>query len=383
MKEWQAVGGVATAHRVWGWTLKPTLLIAFLFVSLTGWAARAAQDPAYIVVDVGRGVVINSDNANKLWAPASLTKMMTAYLTFKALQSGQLTFSSAVVVSKKALAEPPSKMGYKVGTVINVDNALKMMIVRSANDIAMAIAETLGGSEARFVAMMNAEAARLGMNGTHFANPNGLPATGQVTTARDLAVLARALWMDYPQYREYFRIPAIRAGRKVLKSYNTLLEHYRGSNGLKTGFICASGFNIAATATRNGRTLLVVVLGETSSDARAETAARLLDRGFSGLFGGAFGQKLSSFQTRPAPGGPVNLRKEICETKRAPQKLAGNSALGPRFVLMEPVPVFTGKADPVKPSGGGATGGGVPSTVNLPLPRPRPPYPAGAELILQ
>lgn len=368
--------------------MRLTLLIAITIVSLTGWAAHASQDPAYIVVDVGRGVVVNSDNANKLWPPASLTKMMTAYLTFKALQSGQLKFSSPVVVSKNALSEPPSKMGYKVGTVINVDNALKMMIVRSANDIAVAIAETVGGSEAKFVAMMNAEAARLGMNGTRFANPNGLPASGQVTTARDLAVLGRALWMDYPQYREYFRIPAIKAGPKVLKSYNTLLEHYQGANGLKTGFICASGFNIAATATRNGRTLLVVVLGEVSSDARAETAAQLLDRGFSGLFGGAFGQKLSSFQTRPAPGGPVNLRKEICETKRAPQKTSGKSALGPRFVLMSPVPVYTGGADPVSAqSGGGGTrtsgGGGVPSTANLPLPRPRPPYPAGAELSLQ
>lgn len=358
--------------------MRLTLLVAVFLLSFAGWSARADQGPAYIVVDVGRGVVLNSDNANKLWPPASITKVMTAYLTFKALRTGQLTLTSPVVVSKNALAEPPSKMGYKVGTVINLDNALKMMIVRSANDIAVAIAETVGGTESRFVAMMNAEAARLGMNGTHFVNPNGLPASGQVTTARDLAVLSRTVWMEFPQYREYFRITAIKAGRKTLKSYNTLLETYRGTNGMKTGFVCASGFNIVASATRNGRTLMAVVLGETSSLARAETAAELLDRGFNGLFSSFRGQNLATFQSRPAPGGPVNLRKEICETKRPPDKPSARSALGPRFVLMEPVPVFTGNADPAA----SATSGARP-TANIPLPRPRPPYPAGAQLILQ
>ena len=189
-------------------------------------------------------------------------------------------------------------------------------------------------------------------------------------------MLARAVWMDYPQYREYFRIPAIRVGRKTLKSYNTLLEHYRGTNGMKTGFVCASGFNIVASATRNGRTLMAVVLGETSTDARAETAAQLLDRGFSGLFSGILGQNLATFQTRPAPGGPVDLRKQICETKHPPEKPSAKSALGPRFVLMEPVPVFTGQADPQRRRRTDAAPAAR-TTANIPLPRPRPPYPAG------
>lgn len=347
-------------------------MIAILLFPLIGESARAYQDPAYIVIDVGRGAVIAHSNSNKKWPPASITKVMTAYLTFKALSSGQLSLTSPVVVSANALAEPPSKMGYKVGTVINVDNALKMMIVRSANDIAVALAETVGGSESQFVAQMNQEARRLGMNGTHFVNPNGLPGAGQESTARDLAVLARAVWMDYPQYRDYFSISAIRVGAKTLKSYNTLLEHYRGTNGMKTGFICASGFNIVASATRNGRTLMAVVLGETSANARAETAAQLLDRGFRGLLSGILGQSLASFQTRPAPGPAVNLRKEICETKRKPEKVA-RSALGPRFVLMQPVRVVTGNADPV----GSRAASGRPE-VNIPLPRPRPQYPAGA-----
>ena len=164
-----------------------------------------------------------------------------------------------VTVSAHALAEPPSKMGFPVGTAINFDNALKMMLVHSSNDIAMAIAETVGGNEQRFVAMMNAEAARLGMNSTRFDNPNGLPDESQHTTARDLAVLARAIWVEFPEYRSYFSIPAIKSGRRVLRSQNILLERYHGTNGMKTGFICSSGFNMVVTATRNGRTLLVVV----------------------------------------------------------------------------------------------------------------------------
>ena len=356
--------------------MRLTLLIAILFVSFSGWPVRADQDPAYIVVDVGRGAVIGHRDSDQRWQPASLTKLMTAYLTFKALQSGQLKLTSPVVVSAHALAQPPSKMGYKVGTVINLDNALKMMIVHSSNDIAMAIAETVGGSEAGFVALMNQEANRLGMNSTHFVNPNGLPAAGQATTARDLAVLTRAVWMDYPQYREYFRITAIRVGAKVLHSYNTLLEHYHGTNGMKTGFICASGFNIIATATRNGRTLMAVVLGETSADARAETAAQLLDRGFNGLLTGVLGQSLAGFETRPAPTPAVDLHDQICGKRRARTAATTNSALEPRFVLMDPVRVFTGNADPVP---GQPAAAAAQRTVDIPLPRPRP----RAELVSQ
>ena len=351
--------------------MRLTLILTIILVVLAPAGARADQEPAYVVVDVGRNVVINSRYANKKWPPASVTKIMTAYLTFKALQSGRLKLTSPVVVSKNALSEPPSKMGYKVGTVINVDNALKMVIVRSANDIAVALAEAVGGSESNFVAMMNQEARRLGMNGTRFVNPNGLPASGQYTTARDMAVLSRAAWMDFPQFREYFAISAIRVGAKVLRSHNTLLTRYKGSNGMKTGFICASGFNVVATATRRGRTLMVVVLGSPSAAERAELAASLLTRGFNGLLSGMRGQKLSSFKAQPAPGNPVNLRKQICETKRKPVKPT-RSALGPKFTPMKPVRVTTGNADPV-----GSRATARPAPVNVPTPRPRPNYRGG------
>jgi D-alanyl-D-alanine carboxypeptidase len=342
--------------------------------------AFGAQSPAHIVVDLGAGTVIAHKDAAKLWHPASVTKLMTAYVTFKAMKAGAITSETRVVVSQHALNEPPSKMGYKVGTDMTLDNALKMMIVRSANDIAMAIAETVGGSESGFVAKMNEEARRLGMASTVFRNPNGLPNEAQVTTARDLAVLTRAIWVEFPEYREFFKIPAIKAGKKILRSHNTLLERFRGANGMKTGFICASGFNMVATATRSGKTLAVVVLGSDSSKDRAELAAKLLQDGFRPKLLGGNRPALAGFRSTRAPGPPVNLKEQICgkrkkqEGENEPQ-LAGafnRSALEPRFVLMAPVPVTTGIA--AKKDGGKKPGGGIP------IPRPRPPMPGDSAM---
>jgi D-alanyl-D-alanine carboxypeptidase len=355
---------------------------------LAGLRTEAATAPAYIVVDVNAAAVIAHSNADKLWYPASVTKLMTAYLTFEALKAGRLKLTSPVKVTANALAEPPSKMGFRVGTVMTVDNALKMMIVRAANDIAVAIAETVGGTEAKFVAMMNAEAGRLGMNSTRFTNPNGLPDDRMHTTARDLAVLARAVWMEFPEYRALFKIPAIRSGKRILRSQNKLLEHYRGANGMKTGFICASGFNMVATATRNGRTLLAVVLGADSSNERAETAAKLLNQGFGG-WPSLNRQSLSGFASSQARGVPVNLRQAVCGKRPARGEddelvLAGaasHSALGPRFATMDPVTVVTGGADPAGTVKAVPAGASSRPVVNVPKPRLRPRYPAAVDAV--
>lgn len=357
---------------------------------LTGLGAgSAAAATAHILIDVNDGSILSERLGDTPWRPASITKLMTAYLTFQALGSGQLKPTSAVTVSANALKEPPSKMGYQAGTVLNVDNALKMLIVKSANDIAVALAETVSGTEPKFILRMNQEAERLGMNSSHFANPNGLPDPGNYTTARDLAVLARAIWRDYPQYREVFAIPAIKAGKKILRSQNALLEHYRGTNGMKTGFVCASGFNLVASATRNGRTLIVVVLGATSAEERAELAAAVLDKGFRSINLG-LRRNISSFGATHATSRPVDLTDEICKRRRKTGEedpilaRANGSALGPRFVLMPPVPVYTGRTDPAP--AGTATASAAPakapvrSAVNVPLPRPRPSYAAGAVL---
>lgn len=331
--------------------------------------ASAKHTAVHIVVDIDAGKVIAHKGADTLWHPASLTKLMTAYVTFKAMRDGQVTPETPVVVSKNALKEPPSKMGYKVGTEMTLDNALKMLIVRSANDIAVAIAETVGGTEARFILRMNREARRLGMTSTHFTNPNGLPDDRQVTTARDIAVLTSAIWRQFPQHREYFKIPGIKVGRKVLRSYNTLLRRYRGTNGMKTGFICASGFNMVASATLSGHTLAVVVLGANSGSERAEIAARLLRDGFKRRTSG-IRPPLATFRSAKAKGPAVNLRPEICgkrQKKKHPMLARGSSALVPRFTVMDPVRVTTGIAKKKKSPASSAKG--------IPIPRPRPPMP--------
>ncbi len=356
--------------------LRLTIRLFALIVVLVAGPVRAADSSAYILVDVLSGTVLDSRASDRLWQPASLTKLMTAYVTFKALRDGTLTLTSPVKISAHALAQAPAKMGFKVGTVLNVDNALKMMLVKSANDIAMAVAETVGGSEAGFVAMMNAEARRLGMASTHYDNPNGLPSAGQTTTARDLAVLARALWLDFPERRELFRIPAIFAGKRVLRSQNVLLERYRGANGMKTGFVCASGYNIVGAASRSGRQLVVVVLGASSSKNRAETAAVLLNRGFDNRYGGSARPSLASFETTPATGPVANLHDQVCtfagkatdEEDPLLSDVASDSALDPRVQVMAPVQVYTGRADV---AGAGPTIRSAPAG-KVPMPRLRP-----------
>jgi D-alanyl-D-alanine carboxypeptidase len=352
----------------------------------------APQRPAaYIVVDADSGMVLGQRDADKVWYPASVTKLMTAYLAFQALKSGRMKLTSPVIETEEALAEPPSKMGFAAGTSMTLDNALKMMLVHSANDIAVAIAEAVGGSEAHFVSEMNATAHSLGMNSTHYDNPNGLPSPGQLTTARDLAVIARAILRDFPEYRDYFRIPAIKAGRRILRSQNALLERYPGAIGMKTGFICDSGFNMVAGATRNGRTLIVVVLGAPTPLGRAELAAKLLNVAFSG---GSFGfnqVELASFHATPSPGPPINLHDMICGRHRShPAEEDADvgdigSALGPAVSTMPPVVVYTGETDPgmvaKADAGMGVSVDATPvqpkKSRGVPLPRLRPAHNPG------
>jgi D-alanyl-D-alanine carboxypeptidase len=334
--------------------LRRLLLVLAAILLAAAPASAATFGPSTILIDVETGKVLSSNQSDALWYPASVTKLMTAYVVFQALRDGKLKPTSPVTVSAHALAQAPSKMGFKVGTVMNVDNALKMMLVKSANDIAVALAETVSGTEVKFAAKMTATAASLGMASTRYDNANGLPDPQQLTTARDLAVLARAILTEFPEYEQYFHIPAIKSGKKILRSQNQLLERYRGTIGMKTGFICASGYNLVAAAKRGGRTLVAVVLGAGSATDRNETAARLLDEGFANWFNGSK-PDLATFQATRSPGPAADLRDLVCKKHDSEQEaedpVAGDtpaaaSALGPRFVLMDPVAVFTGKADP-------------------------------------
>jgi len=242
--------------------------------------ATPARAEATILIDANSGKVLRADNAGYPWHPASLTKLMTLYLTLTALRDQRITPDTLFTVSPNAAMQSPTKMGFPPGTQVTVDNAIKMMMVKSANDMAVLLAEGLGGTVDQFAAAMTDTAHRLGMTETNYVNPNGLPDDAQVTSARDLAILARALIHDFPQYSSYWHIPAIKYGRRIVRNYNPLLGRYPGADGMKTGFVCASGFNLVATAERDNKRFIAVVLGAPSSGARAVKAAELLQYGF-------------------------------------------------------------------------------------------------------
>jgi D-alanyl-D-alanine carboxypeptidase len=242
-------------------------------------AAPATAGPT-LLFDAADGRILYAEDIDDQWHPASLTKIMTAYLTFEAIKEGRLQLDQKIICSERAFQQSPSKVGLPTGAEMTVETALQALIVKSANDVAMMLAEAVSGNENEFVAKMNATARRLGMTRTTFVNPNGLPAVSQVTTARDLAKLSRAVVSEYPQYASYWSMPSMKFGKLHLASHNGLLKTFNGADGLKTGFICDSGFNVVASATRDGRRLMAVVLGAQTGSDRTIRAASLLEHGF-------------------------------------------------------------------------------------------------------
>jgi D-alanyl-D-alanine carboxypeptidase len=293
----------------WNWIV----LVATLAIV----APRIVHAEALLVVEADTGKVLEAQNATYPWYPASVTKMMTAYVTLKAVKEARISLDSLLTVSPVAASQSPSKMGFRPGTQVTVDNALKMMLVKSANDMAVVLAEGVGGSIDGFSALMNQNAQRLGMTQTSYVNPNGLPADGQITSARDLAILARAIIRDLPEYEYFVHIPSIRFGRKVTQNFNKLIGRYPGADGFKTGFICASGYNLVASATRNGKRLIAVVLGASSGQMRAVRAAQLLERGFANNTLSWLRPSLGTVDNLvPIDASPPNLRDEMCGGKR-------------------------------------------------------------------
>jgi D-alanyl-D-alanine carboxypeptidase len=299
-------------------------LVAAAVLALAG--STRAQAEAQLLIEASTGKVLHAENATYPWYPASVTKLMTAYTTLRAIKEGRLAFDTLLTVSKNAAAQQPTKMGFRVGTRVTVDNALKMLMVKSANDIAVAIAEGVGGSIAGFADMMNANARRLGMTQSNFVNPNGLPAENHVSSARDLGILARALIREFPEDDSYWHIHSIRYGKRVMHNYNSLIARYPGADGMKTGFICASGYNVVASATRNGRRLIAIVLGSYSGAVRAQKAAQLLERGFSS---GGLSWLTPSLGTvdalAPIDAQPPNLREEMCGGHRRKRPAEDNN----------------------------------------------------------
>src|SRR3981189_665255 len=278
---------------------------------------RVVHAEALLVIEADTGKVLQADNATYPWYPASVTQLMTAYVTLKAVKDGRISLDTLFTVSPVAAAQSPSKMGFRPGIQVTVDNALKMMLVKSANDRAVVLAEGVGGSIDGFSTQMNQTAQRLGMTQSSYVNPNGLPAEGQITSARDLAILAPAIIRDLPEYEYFVHIPSIRFGRRVTQNFNKLIGRYPGADGFKTGFICASGYNLVASATRNGKRLIAVVLGSSSGQARAVRAAQLLERGFGGNGLGWLKPALGTVDNLvPIDATPPNLREEMCSGKR-------------------------------------------------------------------
>ncbi len=293
------------------------VLAAVLLVAVAPLRAAHATE-AHLLIEADSGKVLEAENATFPWYPASVTKLMTAYVTLMAVKHGRITLDTLFTVSPTATAQSPSKMGFRPGTQVTVDNALKMMLVKSANDMAVVLAEGVGGSIDGFSAEMNAAAQRLGMTQTSYVNPNGLPADGQISSARDMAILARAIIHDLPEYEYFVHIPSIRYGRRVTHNFNKLIGRFPGADGFKTGFICASGYNLVASATQNGKRLIAVVLGASSGTMRAVRAAQMLERGFANNTMSWLRPALGTVDgLAPIAAAPPNLRDEMCGSKRA------------------------------------------------------------------
>ena len=235
---------------------------------------------SYLIVDAASGRELASDQADELRHPASLTKLMTLYLTFSALDSGRLSLGDALPVSMNALNAPPTKMGMTPNGTVLVRDAVMGLVTRSANDAAVLLAEALGGDEDSFARLMTQKARQLGMASTVFRNASGLPNPEQVTTARDMARLANALLRDFPHYYPVFSVLSYNYRGRPLANHNRMLASYAGADGLKTGYTNASGFNLVMSAMRDNRRLIGVVMGGNSAFQRDRLMAELMDRGF-------------------------------------------------------------------------------------------------------
>ena len=298
------------------------MTVAIPLLALPGWAGPA------LLFDTSNGRVLYAEDQDNQWHPASLTKIMTAYVVFDAIKAGKISLETKIGCSELANSQPPSKVGLPVGAEMTVETALQALIVKSANDVAVMLAEAVAGSQEAFVEKMNGTALRLGMTRTKFANANGLPAPEQVTTARDLAKLSMAVVKDYPEYAPLWALVDVRIGNRHLRTHNGLLANYEGADGLKTGFICDSGFNVVASATRDGKRLIAVVLGEATGRDRTSRAASLLEHGFQ-THGWKMLLATQSLDSLPIPEdakGPMTMRQAVvsyeCGTGRKRRPVA-------------------------------------------------------------
>ncbi len=262
-------------------SMKAVIMLLATFVILSAApAANANSKYASIVVDMDTGTVLHSSRADKKLYPASLTKMMTLYMTFEAIRSGKLSLDQHVTISREAAKQPPSKLGLRAGKSISIRDAIQACATKSANDAAVVLAEAVGGSAKNFALMATARAHSLGMSSTTFKNPHGLTQRGQLSTARDMGLLGRRLFLDFPEFYHVFERKKFKYGKRTYRATNKLLGKYRGADGIKTGYTNASGFNLVASAEQDGKRIVGVVFGGRSSARRNNHMRKLLDKGF-------------------------------------------------------------------------------------------------------
>lgn len=266
--------------------MRTGILISIIF--LVAIASLSILNPAYgatyaaMVVDSSTGRVMHAENEHRITYPASLTKMMTLYLMFEALENGRLKINKKLKVSKLATQQPPTKLHLKAGSTILVSDVIMGLLTKSANDAAVVAGEALGGSETNFAKMMTLKARKLGMNNTTFRNASGLPNRNQVTTAHDMVVLSRALHKHFPRYYNYFKTRVFKFRGQLHNNHNHLLGKVQGVDGIKTGFINDSGWNLAASAVRNGKRIFAVVLGGKSRVWRDSRMTKLINDAYAG-----------------------------------------------------------------------------------------------------
>lgn len=274
------------------------------FAAVPSQAVSLFQQPKYaaFLVDAGTGEVLYARHSDTERFPASITKVMTLYMVFERLAAGTMRLDDRVVMSKYAASQRPSKLGLKPGATLTVDQAIRALATKSANDVAVALAEHVGGSEKRFGELMTIRARQLGMRNSRFVNPSGLPDARQVTTARDISLLSLAMIQNFPQYYTYFQQQQFVFGNQVLPNHNHLLRTMPGVDGIKTGYTNAAGFTLAASAVRDGRRLIAVVLGGPSRVARDSNVEGLLQAGFTVLSARDRGSKIQVADLLAEPG---------------------------------------------------------------------------------
>lgn len=292
---------------------------------------------AEIVIEANSGYVLSERNADKRLYPASLTKMMTLYLAFDALEDGTLSRNTRLPVSRHAASQEPSSLGLSPGDSIRVEDAILSIATKSANDSAVVLAEALGGSEEHFARMMTAKARQLGMTGTHFLNASGLFKQGHYSTARDMAILAQALVLNHPRYYRVFSTESFTYNGQVMPNHNHLMSSYRGMDGLKTGYVYASGYNLAASAVRNGTRLIGVIFGGRTAKSRNNAMAQLLNQSFARVSNARVASSLNAQR----PQRPVlPSHRPIVAPNRTPEVVADNGADNSAGNNAAPAPQF-------------------------------------------